>query len=106
MSVFASTFRVRNRKKLNTSLHGTTLGDADGDTDDALKWIRKSKELNKNGQEERNDMDEVAQDEYSESKLRKVFCFGIAAHRPSQDLVGLKVSHDFERMDEGDVRIL
>lgn len=70
--VFVSTFRVRNRKALNASLKGVTLGDADGDTDDPLKWIKKAKkrekELAKKRREEMDNMDKAAQDEYSESK--------------------------------------
>jgi hypothetical protein len=70
--VFVSTFRVRNRKELNASLKGATLGDADGDADDALKWIKKAKkkekELAKKRREEMDNMDKAAQDEYSESK--------------------------------------
>jgi hypothetical protein len=70
--VFVSTFRVRNRRELNASLKGATLGDADGDTDDALKWIKKAKkrekELAKKRREEMDNMDKAVQDEYSESK--------------------------------------
>lgn len=68
--------RVRNRKELNASLKGTTLGDADGDTDDTLKWIKKAKkrekELAKKRQEELDNMDKAVQEEYSESKQRFV----------------------------------
>ncbi|KAJ6576459.1 SART-1 family-domain-containing protein [Mycena vulgaris] len=85
--------KIKNRRELNTSLKGSTLGDADGD-DDTLKWIKKSKkrekELAKKRVAELESMDKVFQgDEYTE-----------------RDLVGLKVSHDFEDMDEGDARIL
>ena len=76
MPVFVSTFRVRNRKELNASLKGTTLGDADGNTDDALKWIKRAKkrekELAKKRQEEMDNMDKAAQDEYTESELQTV----------------------------------
>ncbi|KAG5642574.1 hypothetical protein DXG03_002525 [Asterophora parasitica] len=85
--------KVRNRRELNASLKGSTLGDADADTDDTLKWIRRSKkkekELAKKRQEELENMDKIFQDEYTE-----------------RDLVGLKVSHDFDEMDEGEARIL
>ncbi|KAF8896384.1 SART-1 family-domain-containing protein [Infundibulicybe gibba] len=86
--------KVRNRRELNASLKGSTLGDADGDVDDTLKWIKKSKkrekELAKKRLEEFASMDKVFQgDEYTE-----------------RDLVGLKVSHDFDEMDEGEARIL
>ncbi|KAG6885672.1 hypothetical protein C0993_011436 [Termitomyces sp. T159_Od127] len=85
--------KVRNRKELNASLKGSTLGDADGDVDDTLRWIRRSKkkekELAKRRQEELESMDKVFQDEYTE-----------------RDLEGLKVSHDFDEMDEGEARIL
>ncbi|KAF7336637.1 hypothetical protein MVEN_02098200 [Mycena venus] len=85
--------KVKNRRELNASLKGATLGDAEGD-DDTLKWIKKSKkrekELAKKRLAELESMDKVFQgDEYTE-----------------RDLVGLKVSHDFEDMDEGDARIL
>ncbi|KAG5220305.1 SART-1 protein [Salix suchowensis] len=84
--------RVRNRRELNASLKGSTLGDADGD-DDTLKWIKrnkkKEKELAKKRQEELEDMDKQLQAEYTE-----------------RDLAGLKVSHDFEELDEGEARVL
>jgi hypothetical protein len=68
-------FRVRNRRELHASLTGATLGDADGDTDDTLKWLKRSKkkekELAKKRQEELEHMDKVFQgEEYSESELR------------------------------------
>ncbi|KAI0707364.1 SART-1 protein [Earliella scabrosa] len=86
--------KVRNKKELNAKLKGTTLGDADGDVDDTLKWIKRSKkkekELAKKRQEELDNMDKVFQgDDYTE-----------------KDLEGLKVSHDFEGMEEGEARIL
>ncbi|KAF7316824.1 hypothetical protein HMN09_00415500 [Mycena chlorophos] len=84
--------KIKNRRELNASLKGATLGDADGD-DDTLKWVKKSKkrekELAKKRQEELENMDQMFQAEYTE-----------------RDLEGLKVSHDFEDMDEGDARIL
>ncbi|KAF7374877.1 hypothetical protein MSAN_00373800 [Mycena sanguinolenta] len=85
--------KVKNRRELNASLKGSTLGDADGD-DDTMKWIKKSKkrekELAKKRLAELESMDKMFQgDEYTE-----------------RDLAGLKVSHDFEDMDEGDARIL
>ncbi|KAH0585135.1 hypothetical protein H2248_008394 [Termitomyces sp. 'cryptogamus'] len=89
--------KVRNRKELNASLKGTTLGGADAnddaDVDDTMKWIRRSKkkekELARKRQEELESMDRAFQDEYTE-----------------RDLEGLKVSHDFDEMDEGEARIL
>ncbi|KDQ59232.1 hypothetical protein JAAARDRAFT_192758 [Jaapia argillacea MUCL 33604] len=85
--------KVRNRRELHASLKGSTLGDADNDTDDTLKWIKKAKKrekaLAKKRQEEMESMDKMFQDEYSE-----------------KDLVGLKVSHDFEELEEGEARIL
>lgn len=62
---------MRNRRELNAKLKGTTLGDADGDTDDTLKWIKrakkKEKELAKKRQEDFEDMDKAFQEEYTES---------------------------------------
>ncbi|KAF7797098.1 hypothetical protein EIP86_008290 [Pleurotus ostreatoroseus] len=85
--------KVRNRRELNAKLKGATLGDADGDTDDTLKWIKRSKkkekELARKRQQELEAMDKMFQDEYTE-----------------KDLEGLKVSHDFDGMDEGEERIL
>ncbi|THH01480.1 hypothetical protein EW026_g1250 [Hermanssonia centrifuga] len=85
--------KVRNKRELNAKLKGTTLGDAEGDVDDTLKWIKrnkkKEKELARKRQEELEHMDKVFQEDYSE-----------------KDLAGLKVSHDFEGMEEGEQRIL
>ncbi|KAG6820951.1 hypothetical protein H0H93_009187 [Arthromyces matolae] len=85
--------KVRNRKELNASLKGSTLGDVDADVDDTLKWIKRSKkkekELAKKRQEELENMDKEFQAEYTE-----------------RDLEGLKVSHDFDALDEGEARIL
>lgn len=62
--------RVRNRRELNASLKGATLGDADVDTDDTLKWIKKNKkkekELAKKRLQELENMDKMFQDEYTE----------------------------------------
>ncbi|CDO73714.1 hypothetical protein BN946_scf185015.g42 [Trametes cinnabarina] len=86
--------KVRNKRELNAKLKGTTLGDADDDVDDTLKWIKKAKkrekELAKKRQQELENMDKMFQgEEYTE-----------------KDLEGLKVSHDFEELDEGEARIL
>ncbi|KAK2460357.1 hypothetical protein APHAL10511_007746 [Amanita phalloides] len=86
--------KVRNRRELNTSLKGATLGDADGDVDNALNWLKRSKkrekELAKKRQEELEQMDKMFQgQEYTE-----------------HDLEGLKVSHDFDELNEGEARIL
>jgi U4/U6.U5 tri-snRNP-associated protein 1 len=63
---------VRNRRELNASLKGATLGDADGDIDDTLAWVKRSKkkqkELAQKREEELESMDKVFQgDEYTES---------------------------------------
>lgn len=92
--IFDRIAKVRNRRELYTSLKGATLGDPDGDTEDTLKWIRKAKkrdkELAKKRQLELENLDRAFQgDDYTE-----------------KDLVGLKVSHDFEDLGEGDARIL
>lgn len=62
---------MRNRRELNASLKGSTLGDADGDTDDTLKWIKRSKkkekELAKKRQQELENLDNMYQgEEYTE----------------------------------------
>ena len=64
--------RVRNKRELNTRLKGATLGDVDGDADDTLKWIKRSKkkekELARKRQEELEAMDKAFQgDDYTES---------------------------------------
>ena len=38
---------MRNRRELHASLKGATLGDADEDVDDTLKWVKKSKKKEK-----------------------------------------------------------
>ncbi|KAF8656215.1 hypothetical protein AX16_002651 [Volvariella volvacea WC 439] len=86
--------KVRNRHELNASLKGATLGDADDDVDDVKKWAKRSKkrekELAKKRQEELENMDKVFQgEEYTE-----------------RDLEGLKVSHDFDALEDGEARIL
>lgn len=62
---------MRNKRELNAKLKGTTLGDAEGDVDDTLKWIKRSKkkekELAKKRQQEIESMDKVFQEEYTES---------------------------------------
>jgi U4/U6.U5 tri-snRNP-associated protein 1 len=64
---------VRNKRELNASIQGTTLGDADADTDDTLKWIKRNKKrekaLAKKRQAELESMDKVFQEEYTESKF-------------------------------------
>lgn len=92
--IFDRIAKVRNRRELHASLKGATLGDPDGDTEDTLKWIKKAKkrdkELAKKRQQELENLDRAFQgDDYTE-----------------KDLVGLKVSHDFEDLGEGDARIL
>jgi FKBP-type peptidyl-prolyl cis-trans isomerase (trigger factor) len=63
--------RVKNRRELNASLNGATLGEADADVDDTLKWLKRSKkkekELAKKRQQELESMDKQFQDEYTES---------------------------------------
>jgi hypothetical protein len=65
--------RVRNRRELNTSLKGATLGDAEEDVDDTLKWIKRNKkkerELAKKRQLELENRDKEVQDEYTEREL-------------------------------------
>lgn len=92
--IFDRIAKVRNRRELHASLKGATLGDPDGDTEDTLKWIKKAKkrdkELAAKRQLELENLDRAFQgDDYTE-----------------KDLVGLKVSHDFEDLGEGDARIL
>jgi len=64
---------VRNRRELNTSLKGATLGDAEEDVDDTLKWIKRNKkkerELAKKRQLELENRDKEVQDEYTEREL-------------------------------------
>ncbi|KAG2146172.1 SART-1 family-domain-containing protein [Suillus bovinus] len=92
--IFDRIAKVRNRRELHASLKGATLGDPDGDTEDTLKWIKKAKkrdkELAQKRQQELENLDKVLQgNDYTE-----------------KDLVGLKVSHNFEDLGEGDARIL
>ena len=63
--------RVKNKRELNASLKGATLGDPDADGDDALSWVKKSKKreklLAKKRMEELENMDRQFQEEYTES---------------------------------------
>ena len=56
---------------MNAKLKGATLGDAEADVDDTLKWIKRSKkkekELARKRQQELENMDKMIQDEYTES---------------------------------------
>ena len=103
---------MRNKRELNARLKGATLGDADGDADDTLKWIKRSKkkekELAKKRQEELESRDRAFQDEYTESEHFPglSLSFQSLTNRLSEDLAGLKVSHDFEELAEGEDRIL
>ena len=51
--------RVRNRKELNASLKGTTLGDVDGDTDDTLKWLKRAKKREKELAKKQSEFDAI-----------------------------------------------
>ena len=105
---------MRNKRELNAKLKGATLGDAEGDLDDTLKWIKRSKkkekELAKKRQQELEALDQMAQEEYTESAYSSTMVFVSVEADPfdvfAEDLEGLKVAHDFEEMDEGEERIL
>lgn len=62
---------MRNKRELNAKLKGATLGDAEADVDDTMKWIKrakkKEKELAKKRQAELESMDRMAEEEYTES---------------------------------------
>lgn len=103
--------RVRNRRELHASLKGATLGDAEDDVDDTLKWIKrnkkKEKELAKKRQQELENRDKEIQEDYTERGL--LFCCLEKSESYRSllgDLVGLKVSHDFDELDEGEAKIL
>ncbi|CAE6471821.1 unnamed protein product, partial [Rhizoctonia solani] len=85
--------KARNRIELNRRLVGATLGDTEEDVMDAKNWIKKSKkkekELAAKRQAELESMDQMAQATYDE-----------------RDLEGLKVSHDMDKLNEGEDRIL
>ena len=65
--------RAKNKRELNAKLKGATLGDAEGEVDDTLKWIKRSKkkekELAKKRQQELENMDKMIQEEYTESTM-------------------------------------
>ena len=104
---------MRNRQELNASLKGTTLGDADDDVDDTLKWIkrnkRKERDLALKRQQEFENRDREVLADYTErecSSLNSNSDFLIGMTGVTGDLEGLKVTHDFDAMDEGESRIL
>jgi U4/U6.U5 tri-snRNP-associated protein 1 len=88
------------------------LGDADDDTDNTLKWVKmskkKEKELARKRQQDLESMDRMFQgDEYTESSSApSVILFFYLMFSRAEDLAGLKVSHDFEELNEGENRIL
>ena len=82
-SRFSSNFliRAKNKRELNAKLKGSTLGDAEDDVDDTMKWIKRSKKkekaLAKKRQEELEHMDKVFQgDDYTESTSNAYVVFG------------------------------
>ncbi|KAG8899614.1 hypothetical protein FRB99_006534 [Tulasnella sp. 403] len=83
----------KNKLELNRRLVGATLGDVDDGVDDTVKWIKrnkkKEKELAAKRQAQLDSQDALITEEYTE-----------------KDLAGLKVSHDFEDLAEGEDRIL
>ncbi|CAE6512217.1 unnamed protein product [Rhizoctonia solani] len=86
--------KARNRIELNRRLIGTTLGETEEDVSmDAKNWIKKAKkkekELAAKRQAELESMDKMAQATYDE-----------------RDLEGIKVSHDMDKLNEGEDRIL
>jgi U4/U6.U5 tri-snRNP-associated protein 1 len=103
---------VRNKRELNASLQGATLGDADADTDDTLKWIKRNKkrekELVKKRQAELESMDKVFQEEYTESKFNSclIFFYTTLTSLFAEDLEGLKVTHDLSQLEDGESHIL
>ena len=79
--------RAKNKRELNAKLKGATLGDAEGEVDDTLKWIKRSKkkekELAKKRQEELENMDKLLLgDDYTES----TFTIDICVCRLADDL--------------------
>ncbi|KAG9045561.1 hypothetical protein FS837_006105 [Tulasnella sp. UAMH 9824] len=92
-AVAARIAKARNKLELNRRLVGATLGEAEDTLDDAKAWIKRSKkkekELAAKRQAELDSRDALDSEAYTE-----------------KDLEGLKVSHDFEDMEEGEARIL
>lgn len=87
------------------------MGDADADTDDTLKWIKKSKkrekELAKKRQAELESMDKAFQEEYTESGFNPHLVLSMPLTLIfTEDLEGLKVSHDLSQLEDGESHIL
>lgn len=111
-------YRKKNQRELNRRLVGATLGDDDPEADDTRKWIKKSKkrekELAKKRQQEMDNLDNLYQEEYTESAYLVSFSFllfssltlRLSRHLFLEDLAGLKVSHDLNALEEGENRIL
>lgn len=66
---------MKNKRELNSSLKGSTLGDVDPDVDDVRKWVKQSKKKQKElalaaqRQKEIENMDNQFQDDaYTESE--------------------------------------
>jgi U4/U6.U5 tri-snRNP-associated protein 1 len=86
------------------------LGDADADTDDTLKWIKRNKkrekELAKKRQAELENMDKVFQQDYTEGKSDCHLSLSSADVFSAEDLQGLKVNHDLSQLEDGESHIL
>jgi U4/U6.U5 tri-snRNP-associated protein 1 len=101
---------VKNKRELNSSLKGATLGDPDDKDDETLKWVKRSrkkeKELAKKRLEELSKMDETFVTNYSESIFFYTSYSLLVDSGISEDLAGLKVAHDMEQLVEGEEKIL
>jgi U4/U6.U5 tri-snRNP-associated protein 1 len=101
---------VKNKRELNSSLKGATLGDPDDKDDETLKWVKRSrkkeKELAKKRLEELSKMDETFVTDYSESIYFYTSYSFLVDSGISEDLAGLKVAHDMDQLVEGEEKIL
>lgn len=73
MLIASALCRARNKRELQKGLKGTTLGDADNEGDDAMKWVKASKkrakELAERRQKELESRDQAyVGEDYSESE--------------------------------------
>lgn len=91
--------KAQNRLALNAKLKGQTLGaagEADGDDDDALGWIKKQR---KRAKKLAKELEMAKQREAEQAELER----GVYGE---EDLRGLKVSHAMDDVEEGQEMIL
>jgi len=94
--------KSRERKALNEKLSGKTLGEADGEEEDLMAWIKRTKKREKEATKKGKEVhtEEKQRDEYTSSICPFLSVLTI------ENLEGLRVGHDIGDIQEGNGVIL